>query len=316
MEELMSIRTKKLWVGAFVLLLLVGLPKASMAAPFSALYGFGDSLSDTGNIAIALGGSLPPPYDASRFTNRAPVAVEALASALGLTAAPALGGGTNFAFGGARTGADLAPPGLLTQVGLFNGLPGPADAAALYFVFAGGNDLRDAAVDPANAVPIVSAAAGNMATALSLLYTEGARNFFVPNLPNIGRTPEAIAAGNAAGAEALSGLFNFLLAAQLDVFAATRPDAVIYRFDTFAFLEGVIASATALGFTNTTDQCILTDGCNPEEFVFFDGVHPTARTHELFGAAMAQSVPVPEPATLVLVALGVTTAIARRRAAR
>jgi phospholipase/lecithinase/hemolysin len=298
-----------------VLLLLTGLPAISAAAPFSALYAFGDSLSDTGNIAFASGGTVPaPPYDPFRFTNRAPVAVEALGAALGLPTAPFLGGGTNFAFGGARTGTDAFPAGLLTQVGLFNGLPGPADAAALYFVFAGGNDLRDAAVDPANALTIVGQAATNMASALNLLYGEGARNFFVPNLPNIGRTPEAIGAGTAAGATALSLLFNSLLSTQLDVFALTRPDAVLYRFDTFAFLEGVIVNAEALGFTNTTAQCILTPGCNPDEFVFWDGVHPTARAHELLGGAMAESVP--EPALLVLLAVGMTTAIARRRTAR
>jgi phospholipase/lecithinase/hemolysin len=298
-----------------VLLLLTGLPAVSAAASFSALYGFGDSLSDTGNIAIVSGGTVPaPPYDPFRFTNRAPVAVEALGASFGLPAAPFLGGGTNFAFGGARTGSDSFPPGLLVQVGLFNGLPGPADDTALYFVFIGGNDLLDAAANPADALAIVGQAAANTALGLELLYGEGARSFFVPNLPNIGRTPEAIASGNPAGATALAFLFNSLLAAQLDVFAATRPDAILYRFDTFAFLEGVIANAAAFGFTDTTSQCILTPGCDPDQFIFWDSVHPTARAHELLGAAMAESIPVPEPTTLALVALGIMgLAFTRRR---
>jgi phospholipase/lecithinase/hemolysin len=297
-----------------VLLLLTGLPAISAAAPFSALYAFGDSLSDTGNIAIATGGTVPgPPYDQFRFTNRAPLAVEVLGTSLSLTTAPYLGGGTNFAFGGARTGISASPPGLLTQVGLFNGLPGPADAAALYFVFAGINDLRDALSTPGDAPTIVNQAAANMAVALAALYGEGARSFFVPNLFNLGRTPEAIASGNSAAATALSSLFNSLLATQLDVFAATRPDAILFRFDTFALLEGVISNAAAFGFTNTTSECILTAGCSPDEFIFWDGFHPTARTHELLGAAMAESIAIPEPGTLALLGLGLAGLAATRR---
>lgn len=308
-------RSPQRWAGLLALLLLAGLPAAAAASPFSALYAFGDSLSDTGNIAISTGGAVPvsPPYDASRFTNAPPVAVEALASALGLTVAPSLGGGTNFAFGGARTGTHVVPPGLLLQVGMFDAMPGAADPTALYFVFAGGNDLRDAAANPGQALTIVDQAVDNMGTALLALYGLGARSFFVPNLPNIGRTPEALDSGNPAGATMLSTLFNDLLAAQLDAFAGLFPDVVLYRFNTFAFLEGVIANAGALGFTNTTDRCVTTLGCNPDEFIFWDDVHPTARTHALFGAAMAETIP--EPAMLMLFGLGVV-AVARRRATR
>ena len=87
---------------------------------FSALYAFGDSLSDAGNTFIATGGATPPaPPNASVngygvFSN-GPVWVQDLASNLGLSPLlPSLAGETDFAVGGAQTGA----------FGVYNGAPG------------------------------------------------------------------------------------------------------------------------------------------------------------------------------------------------
>jgi outer membrane lipase/esterase len=318
-----------------MVLLLGGVPAVGSAAPFSALYVFGDSLSDTGNLAIAAGGHpLGPVYDPHRFTNRAPVGVEILATALGLSAVPFLGGGgTNFAFAGSLTGDGGLAPGLASQVGMFASTLGPsgADQNALYFVWSGGNDLLGTLTGPASALSVPNGGPQNITTALELLYGMGARNFYVPNLPNVGRTPMAIAGGPEAiaGGTVISGLFNQELAARLTEFQLTRPDTTVLQFDTYAYLERLLNSAGALGFTNTTGQCVtgpalawgeLLPGCDPEGFVFWDGMHPTARTHELFGAALAQAAvppsqtPVPEPATLALMALGLGVGAAARRA--
>lgn len=45
--------------------------------------------------------------------------------------------------------------------------------------------------------------------------------------------------------------------------------------------------------------------CNPtnwDKWVFWDGVHPTTATHRILGTQFAAAVP--EPATIVLLALG------------
>src|SRR6185312_7151469 len=69
------------------------------ASQFSQVVVFGDSLSDDGNISLANDPAVQPPL---RFTtNPGTVGIEHLASNLGLTLAPSLTGGTDYAWGGA-----------------------------------------------------------------------------------------------------------------------------------------------------------------------------------------------------------------------
>src|SRR5713101_3643562 len=115
------------WLSA-----LIGLVSPSNAnAGYSGLYVFGDSLSDSGNNAAILFPKLTPvpisgntytpifPYASGRYTN-GEVWAQTLASSFGLTADPWLLGGTDYAFGGARTGPLITiPPSLETQVAFF-----------------------------------------------------------------------------------------------------------------------------------------------------------------------------------------------------
>ncbi len=78
---------------------------ARAASPgYDAIYVFGDSYCDVGNIYAATKGAIPlsPPYYAGRFSN-GPIWVEHVASAMGLPMKPALAvpGGTDYAVGGA-----------------------------------------------------------------------------------------------------------------------------------------------------------------------------------------------------------------------
>src|SRR5688572_33150549 len=96
------------------------LPLTAAALPFNSLVVFGDSLSDAGNNAWMFDNVIGPPtrtpvpistpvfiptqpYDAARYSN-GPVWVEQFAASLGMSATASLLGGTNSAFGGARTG--------------------------------------------------------------------------------------------------------------------------------------------------------------------------------------------------------------------
>src|SRR5580698_1999619 len=93
--------------GLAVLTLAVGGSCAVLQAdPIDAIYAFGDSLTDVGNIYTATGGTTPgAPYVGGQFTN-GNVWVQDLASSLGVPSLkPSLLGGTDYAYGTAETGA-------------------------------------------------------------------------------------------------------------------------------------------------------------------------------------------------------------------
>ena len=314
------------------------------ATPFSSLFVFGDSLSDAGNVStlIDAGGLLPAvpsgtreatpfpaghslvpslPYSSGRFSN-GPVWVEQLATSLGLSAAPSLLGGTNLAWGGARTGPSGAPPTppLLDQVaGFLASTGGVAPSDALYSVWGGANDVRDAivlgATDPTGAAALATAAATNIATMVGDLTAAGAVHVIVPNLPDLGLTPALTRLGPVAagGATALAGLFNGVLAGALAPFVAD-PTLDIVPFDVFGLLSSVVASPTAFGLANASDPCVdIGSVCgSPGDYLFWDGIHPTTAAHGILASAALRAV-VPEPATLLLVAFGVAFAGRCRR---
>lgn len=142
---------------------------------FDRLVVFGDSLSDTGN--------------AGRFTD-GEVWIEHLARGLGLGLAPARFGGFNYAVGGARTHGGAFS--LREQVQLFIATrdSGRPDPETLYVVFGGSNDLR-ALVGVEDKTAGADAAVAEVGSMLRTLIAAGARQLLVPNLPDVGRTPEA-----------------------------------------------------------------------------------------------------------------------------
>jgi outer membrane lipase/esterase len=108
---------------------------------------FGDSLSDDGNLSLALG--LP---QIMRFTtNPGQTGIEDLADYFGTPISPALAGGTDFAFGGAGVinnspGTPSTVPILPSQLDMYLAATGNrADPNTLYAVWGGANDVFYAA---------------------------------------------------------------------------------------------------------------------------------------------------------------------------
>jgi len=120
------------WLFAFACLV----SSSGSYAGYSNLFIFGDSLSDSGHNATVFAPNVTPvpisgnsfiptfPYASGHYTN-GPVWAQSFAAALGLSAIPSLAGGTDYAFGGARTGPVSGnllspfPPSLETQTAFF-----------------------------------------------------------------------------------------------------------------------------------------------------------------------------------------------------
>src|SRR5215213_708132 len=170
--------------------------QAWSAPGFEYLVVFGDSLSDTGN--------------AGRFSN-GPVWVEYLADRLGLKRSPSQRGATNFAVGGARLDPRSGPHSLRTQADAFLRMPKPS-GRTLVIVYGGGNDLL-AAVGHPHGPTMVDAAVSALRSMVADLIAHRATDILVPNLPDVGITPEVRARGSQAVAEArtLSSRFNAAL---------------------------------------------------------------------------------------------------------
>lgn len=283
------------------------------AATFSALYIFGDSLSDTGNrISVTFPYFLPPPFYRNRFSN-GPVAVDVLGAHLGLPVNASLhlvqitSAGTNYSVDGAEAGGS-GEYDLPAQIDAFlANAAGIADPNALYLMFIGGNDIRSSrnTSDPVQANLILQQASTGIGNALEQLIAAGGRQLLVVNGPDIGKIPETrIKAeemndpGYITQATQKSQTFNTLLAQRVQDIE-TAHHLGIRQYDLAGFMTAVLHNATALGFTNTTEGCFdsshlqyypdCDNGNNFDTFVFFDDIHPTAKTHALLGDALYEA---------------------------
>lgn len=337
----------------------LGLMLGNAHAGFTSMVVFGDSLSDTGNVRSLTSAFSPPAFPnfsgaPGRFSD-GPVWVETLAAGLGLPSGSknsnrlltgsgvvSIGapGGQNFAYGGARTGLGgvVGPTtGLLGQLAAWNGaafassLSRAADPNALYVVVAGANDLRDARSafsgnSPADDAARDAAAANtaqNITNIVGLLAQAGARHFLVSNLPDLGRTPEAVALGLVAPSSAITLDFNANLAADivgLDAAFLTNTgiDLDIRMMNLYGLNEAIVADAqnnggALYGITNATAPCITpvapnayffpgSVGVNCATAGYADNLHPSARAHALIGQLALNTVP--EPSSLALMGLG------------
>lgn len=282
----------------------------SAGAPYTAIYSFGDSLSDVGNDYNVSLSHVPvsPPYDGGRFTN-GPVWVEDLATGIGMKApTPSLSGGTDFAYGGAYTGTipghTSNPSDLGYQMTQFQAEDPHPLTNALYTVWIGANDLLSGLGPGHNDLAIVNAALSNEMSFITGLADHGATNLLVLNVPDIGKTPDAIAGGAATQAQGslISGLYDALLQVNLAAYGMGHPGMHISTVNTYGLLDAAAADPASFGLTNVTSPLwsgnftsassgtlATTDPKAAAGYLFFDGLHPTATGHEFIAAAAAQS---------------------------
>ncbi len=304
-------------------------------AAFGSIYVFGDSLSDNGTAADVFNADYPPPYssipaqDINRVSN-GPLAVEVLASQLGLTLSPSLfatsipAAGTNYAVAGARAGrtnfGDLG-----SQLTAFQANhPGGAPTDALYVLFIGGNDVLNISneVDDSVAAIAISTATQAVETSLNSLIGAGAQSILVPNVFDIGLTPDA--AANRALATQRSVEYNMALATTLAGVESSQ-SINLFEYDLFDFGQRIVAAPFSFGLTNINDACttglpfpVYLGSCNDSvinQYAFIDNIHPTANLHNILGNELLSAIPVPAAIWLFSSGLIGLIGVARRKQA-
>ena len=319
-----SFRPKLHHLSLALLAALLALPASgwAQAAPvFSQIVVFGDSLSDDGNVRHIMedqyfigypGGEFN--YSDGRFTDSSDTDPNSATYAgtwheqlartfLGLSVATNnLDGGTDHAFGGATTASGTSDRTVISNPFPLGGgelsltvdnlgkqvddyLAGNTpDAAALYIVWGGGNDLFDD-----DSSTHVTETASNVAGLVEQLARAGARSILVPNAPPLGLVP--LYKDDAATATALntaSAQYRSELDPALDLAIATLAGEgitiTLYRLDTYGLYYRLATNPEDYGFTNIGDSA-QGQSVDPDEYLFWDDLHPTTAGHYQIAAA-------------------------------
>ena len=197
---------------------------------FDTMVIFGDSLSDTGNLYRYLWYKLPvsPPYFEGRFSN-GPLWAEYLYDAF----FPYYNkeGFQDYAVGGA--GAVLSykqnlPYTLNMELNnyLYWHTYGKKETT-LYVIWIGGNNYLNG---PTNGESITDSVVNAIGGSIERLIGYGADKFLVPNLPELGRAPQAAESGKQALLSQLVQMHNSKLAAKIEELKAKYPEVTFVFF--------------------------------------------------------------------------------------
>ena len=310
--------TKKLIVSFLLLGVATFSFQPANSQTLSGIVAFGDSLSDLANTynelgsdgSYALAGYNSCYYDVGRWSN-GPVWVENLARLLRLPALQINDGtslfGTDFAWGGSTSGSGYSYEllsNLQTQVSSYiqllstKGAHMPNVSQTLFTVWSGGNDVIYKVQSGSTVTP--QQVSQNIGAAITALYESGAHYFLVPNLPPLGDKPNYVDnPAYRAEANQFVNQYNPLLQSQLAQLQRSLHGIMIIPFDVFHLFKRVLANPSAYNLTNVTNAAFTSDILsphggyvvnNPDQYLFWDGTHPTRVGHELIGEAAYSAV--------------------------
>jgi outer membrane lipase/esterase len=259
---------------------------------FKHLVVFGDSLSDNGNLySLSLGTAPPlPPYGTPTFPGRFtdgrnwvdyfPGVANHFDSITAFYANPA--NGTNVSIGGStsanllQSGPSIFPPNptLPAQIRDYLGVKLTASSDDLYVIWIGANDFA-AGITPQETV-------ANIRRGITALAKAGAKHFLVIDVPEISLTPEVKAFGPATVQEARQfvATVNVLLAVEIPASAWLERINITFLDINTIFVPLVLNPALFM-FSNNTGSALATVPfpTNPDDYVFWDGFHPTTKVH-------------------------------------
>jgi phospholipase/lecithinase/hemolysin len=284
---------------------------------------FGDSLSDTGNVAhlteakygVRVPGTIVD-YTDGRFTdgydtvpaaqNYFGVWVEQLAASMPShpEVKNSLDGGTNYAYGFAFTGTGTSTlqlgGGQLTvevenmgrQVTDYLATHPKINNSTLFVIWGGANDLLHAT----SPIDIINAAVQETLD-IQRLIAAGATQFLVLNQSPLGVTPRLNGSpATSIPANAAAALFNSWLATGLSVLHDFYPDrhVRIFPVNVFSLFTHIAANPSGFSLANITDSAQGNFAANPDNYLFWDDLHPTTRGHNLVSGAALKALAPPQ----------------------
>ncbi len=276
---------------------------------------FGDSLSDNGN-DYAVGGAegisaitgLPASlYETGRFTNGNNwvddfTQLAGFPTAEAYLANPKSSLGTDFAFGGA-TAESGSSFNLAQETALYlTSSGGRASSNSLFFIWIGADDFLSSNPDPAATVKSIENGTG-------VLTLAGAKSFVLMNVPDISLTPDIISSGPAkvSAAHQFVSTVNTDLLDQIPAFAA-QERVKVDLVDINALFVDLVQDPAKYGFKYSSgspyNKSTGTLASDPNDYVFWDGFHPTQNAHLLAAQDIYSSI-IPEPSILWLFGLGI-----------
>jgi phospholipase/lecithinase/hemolysin len=290
---------------------------AAKALDYTSIVVFGDSLSDTGNVAnltqAKYGFRVPGPaadYTDGRFTDGADtlppaenyfgVWIEQLAASM--PARPvikdSLDGGTDYAYGYATTGKGT---GLFTfgpsdvysvnvnnigqQISDYLATHPKITSKTLFVVWGGANDLLSATSQD----DIIDAGI-NQSLNIQRLIDAGATQFIVPNLPPLGSIPRLNgSATTSVPATQAAALYNEVLGLGLGLIRDFNfgRHLQIAELDTFSLFNAIIAAPADYSFVNVTSSS-QAEPVDPDTYLFWDDLHPTTHGHYILATTAAK----------------------------
>jgi phospholipase/lecithinase/hemolysin len=299
------------------------------ASGYTAIYSFGDSLSDVGNVYNLTGQTIPiPPYSNGRFSNGANW-LDDLSAKLGLgPMVPIIApdgsnnpGGNDYAFGGAQTGPTNVNAGsLIDLVNQAADFSAASPSGALFTLDIGANDIGNAltayAANPTtfDLSAFLTGAIENTVGAIDALYVDGMRNLLYFEVPDLSVVPAFKAAGPLGGELAME--FNDGVLAGIANLEAEG--LTVFDVPVFDAIDALVNNPGKYGFTNVTDPCFSgdvettgTECSDPDKYLFWDKEHPTAAgyalTAELADAVLTGApnpITAPEPSTWAMMLIG------------
>jgi thermolabile hemolysin len=275
----------------------------SQSQTFSRLFIFGDSLSDVGNTSKLFYGILPgsPSYYNGHFSNGS-VWVESFSKQLNFPPELVI----NFAFAGARALKDFLPiPSLDQQVAQYIKWNNTgADPNALYVVWIGSNDIMNDEYI-CNNIKIVKKISDHVKEQIKILIKHGAQTFLIPNIPALSVTPLALEhdakhhdTAYSAHLDEMTINYNNLLANNLNQLLIEYPHIKFIKFDSYNMLKNAASYVEDFGITNIHQRCnpnwylynFYPTCNNPNKYLFWDSVHPSAIGHKMLSTFITNSI--------------------------